>query len=208
MTGWNFLYWLKKSRKSTLGVPGEILIKKWLESKEDYIYEEICRQYGVVVFRFAFKVVKNASLAEDIVQEVFMKLIEKPEIFKNVEKVDKFLIGIAYHIIIDNERTKIREINNKNAISDIYENSAIIDETIIINNIDKNKNKQKLLEYLMDLPDHYRIAISLYFAGYTAKEVANKMGVKEKIAQNYIDRSIIKIKQRFINENNINNNEE
>jgi RNA polymerase sigma-70 factor (ECF subfamily) len=59
--------------------------------------------------RFAMLQLRNASLAEDVVQDTLIAVLEKPERFTGQSTLRTYVIGIMKHKIIDALRTTARE---------------------------------------------------------------------------------------------------
>ncbi|PCJ63073.1 MAG: RNA polymerase subunit sigma-70 [Planctomycetota bacterium] len=68
-------------------------------------------QYGDILFRFATLRVRDASVAEDLVQEALMAGIKSAKNFKGQSTERSWLIGILKHKILDYYRKSSRENN-------------------------------------------------------------------------------------------------
>lgn len=60
--------------------------------------------------RFAFLQLRNAELAEDVVSETIVAVLEHPDRFAGQSSLKTYVVGILKHKIIDVLRTKGREI--------------------------------------------------------------------------------------------------
>lgn len=66
-------------------------------------------RYGDVLYRFALARVKEASVAEDLVQETFLAALGARENFEGRSAGKTWLIAILKHKIVDYIRKKVRE---------------------------------------------------------------------------------------------------
>jgi RNA polymerase sigma factor (sigma-70 family) len=66
----------------------------------------LARQYGPVVFRAAWRVLGGRAAAEDVQQQVFLRLIESPP--RNVESWPAYLTTAATRLAIDHLRRQRR----------------------------------------------------------------------------------------------------
>ncbi|HEU4779542.1 MAG TPA: sigma-70 family RNA polymerase sigma factor [Steroidobacteraceae bacterium] len=66
----------------------------------------LARQYGPVVFRAAWRVLGTRAAAEDVQQQVFLRLIESPP--RNVESWPAYLTTAATRLAIDHLRRQRR----------------------------------------------------------------------------------------------------
>ena len=65
--------------------------------------------YGDFLYRFALGRVKDASVAEDLVQETFLAALKARKNFQGRSSIKTWLIGILKHKIIDYIRKRVRE---------------------------------------------------------------------------------------------------
>ena len=63
-------------------------------------------QYGYALFRFAYQRVRDADIAEDLVQETFLAAMRAKDRFKGHSTEKTWLYGILKHKIIDHFRRK------------------------------------------------------------------------------------------------------
>ena len=63
-------------------------------------------QYGDALFRFAYQRVRDADIAEDLVQETFLAAMRAKDRFKGHSTEKTWLYGILKHKIIDHFRRK------------------------------------------------------------------------------------------------------
>lgn len=66
----------------------------------------LARHYGPLVFRAAFRVLGDAALAEDVQQDVFLRLVEQPP--RDVVSWPAFLTAAAVRRAIDRQRQQRR----------------------------------------------------------------------------------------------------
>ena len=57
---------------------------------------ELMEKYGDAVLRVAFTYLKNMADAEDAVQEVFLKIIDKPPEFDEIQNIKAWLILFSF----------------------------------------------------------------------------------------------------------------
>jgi RNA polymerase sigma-70 factor (ECF subfamily) len=107
---------------------------------------------------------KNKSDAEDITQEIFLKLIEKPRTFESSEHEKAWLIRVAVNLCKD--RLKMSW----------FRKTVKLDECIY----GTTPEKREILYAVMKLPVKYRsIIFMFYYENYSIKEIAEIMGIKE-----------------------------
>jgi RNA polymerase sigma-70 factor, ECF subfamily len=67
----------------------------------DSVFEELYEKYHQDVFNFLFYMVKNREQAEDLVQEVYIKVLRSYERFEGKSSEKTWLFSIARHVAID-----------------------------------------------------------------------------------------------------------
>jgi RNA polymerase sigma-70 factor (ECF subfamily) len=136
--------------------------------------EAIYDRYGDYVYSVSLRVVGDAQLAEDIAQEVFLRLWRRPDLFDAGRgRFVTWLLSVARNRAIDERRSRGRRLRHENpsgleaedmpaAAEDPVDSALLADDRVVI---------QKALARL---PAEQRVAIQLaYFGGYTQQEIAD-----------------------------------
>ena len=121
--------------------------------------------YSDCIYRLAYSYTGSVQDAEDIVQDLFMKLLQK-NIYISHGKEKSYLLSMAANACKD----FLTSATKKNAVP--FE-EAIADKAIIDTLCEKD---YELFEALKNLPDDYRVTIHLhYYEGYKVKEIAKML---------------------------------
>ena len=113
------------------------------------------KQFTDTVYRVALHNTVNSSDAEDVVQEVFIKLLESNKAFSDGEHLKAWLIRVTVNLCRDKLRKSNRETLVENAFA-----------------FKTGEEKPDVIEAVKSLPENYRNTIYLhYYEGYTAKEI-------------------------------------
>jgi len=67
----------------------------------DAVFEELYEKYHQDVFNFLFYMVKNREQAEDLVQEVYIKVLKSYDRFEGKSSEKTWIFSIARHVAID-----------------------------------------------------------------------------------------------------------
>jgi len=70
----------------------------------DSVFDELYRKYHHDVFQFLFYMVKNKEQAEDLVQEVYIRVLKSYEQFEGKSSEKTWLFSIARNVAIDSFR--------------------------------------------------------------------------------------------------------
>lgn len=127
----------------------------YLVGTDEYI-GHVVTQYSQLLLRIAFTRVKSTHDAEDVVQEVFLKLITKQPCFRNEEHEKAWLIRATINLTCDMLKSSFRQ-------------SVPLDESILSSQEEPNQ----LLSAVRSLPEKYSTVLHLYtYEGYSIKEIA------------------------------------
>lgn len=142
-----------------------------MDVKENY--EMLYDHYGKQLYRTIYTYLKNAQDAEDVLQNTFYKLYTCEKPFDDEIHVKNWLFFVAL-----NEAKNIKK-SRWNFWQELDEN--MIDP--------EKKDESELLEYIMKLPDKYRIVLTLhYYDGYSVAEIASLMQLKENTVLSQLKR--------------------
>ncbi len=140
-------------------------------------FERIVYAYSDSLFRIAMHYMKNTADAQDIVQQTFLKLVEKNINFDNAEHEKAWLIRVCINLCKDSLksswRKKVTPIERIFHPSDTYE---ISDSTPV-------------LDHIRRLHVNHRTAIYLfYYEDLPVSEIARIMGAKQNTVLSWLRR--------------------
>lgn len=148
-------------------------------------FSELAAVHADTIFRITFHYSKNAADADDIVQNVLLKLYRTDKIFESDEHIRNWLIRVAV-----NESKKL-------LLSPWFQRTAPIEE--YTQQLDFTEPGQsELFQAVMALPKKYRIPIYLYYyEDYSVKEIAEICGRRESTIQTQLMRARKKLKENL-----------
>lgn len=92
----------------------EELVKFYVESGEEHIFDEILARYANKVYRLALRIVNDPEKAEDVFQDTFMALATKSHTFRGESKFSSWL----YRITLDMGYMQLRSVRKlRNTVS-------------------------------------------------------------------------------------------
>jgi RNA polymerase sigma-70 factor (ECF subfamily) len=143
--------------------------------------------------RFIRSQVKDEVLAEDILQDVFMKMAAKLPLLRQEEKISAWLFQIARNTIIDHFR-------RRDNIAKL-ESSAPLGNDPAIGGDNATEEFARCIPDMLDtLPPIYREA--LYWSeieGLSQKDLAQKLGVPYSTAKSRVQRGKAKLRENLLN---------
>lgn len=155
----------------------------------------LVKRYSSKCYRLAYRFMQEKSLSEDIVQEAFLKLWERPGMWQEERKVP-FIVWfrrVIVNLCLDRHKKK-----RPDALIDdswVPDESETIEERLI------QRQQQRCLEaHISDLPERQRIALNLCFdEELTNKDAAEVMGINLKALQSLLMRAKMNLKDKIRN---------
>ena len=143
-------------------------------------------------YSIAYRLVSNKDDAEDIVQEAFLKLWDRPQLW-NPNKQAKFTTWF-YKVIIN----LCFDLTKKKKPIDLPEDIELVDRNPGQDVLLDTHQKQTLLEgFVQELPARQQLALNLcFYEGLTNKQAAEIIGVKVKAVQSLIMRAKTTLKAK------------
>lgn len=119
------------------------------------------------------------SDAEDIIQDVALKIFSRPIDALPIKNIGGFVYGAIRNKIIDVMRVKKERIYDEKAVEDLWTAFADLFYGATDNNYPEDL-KDSLKNAVMNLKPVYRdIVLAVDFEGYTYKEIAEETGIPE-----------------------------
>ena len=87
--------------------PDSELVRQ-IQSGDDAGFDELMRRYKRPVMSFVFRVLGNAEDAEDIAQDVFVRVYQKLDTYRTETKFSTWLFAMARNAAIDRMRWRAR----------------------------------------------------------------------------------------------------
>ncbi|MBL1229257.1 sigma-70 family RNA polymerase sigma factor [Enterococcus sp. BWB1-3] len=141
--------------------------------------EELLDEYADMVYRIAFVQMKQSSDADDIFQEVFLRLVEHIHTLKSKEHAKHWLIRVTINCCkkyFDTSWSKKR---------------VGMDEYLLEQKtISQDENVENLLEACLSLGEDQRTVIHLfYFEGYSVREISQLLELSESAVKTRLSRA-------------------
>lgn len=149
-------------------------------------------QYGSDIFRFCVLKVSNREVAQDITQEVFMRLWQQLRNGTDVKNERALLYTMARNLVIDWYRR--RKEQSLDAMTDEGFEFASDEH----GSIEKHAQVREVLEVVNDLDDPSREALTLRFVdGFSPKDIADITGETANAISVRINRALKKVQDRL-----------
>jgi RNA polymerase sigma-70 factor (ECF subfamily) len=164
----------KLFKQSFANQPDEYLMRLICDVGDRKAFELLYDRYSRKLLSFSTRIVSNREQAEDIVQEVFIRIIEKPGAFDQAKKFSTWIFTIANNLCLNSIRN---ETNREKLINEHYEQSEIV---IQHPSIDEKLVKQKINAIYKELNEKEKTVFVLRFEHeLSIKEIAEIASMPE-----------------------------
>src|SRR3954465_11803915 len=136
----------------------ESLIQRYLKG-DQIAWEAIVRQYRRKVFNVAYKFVGKHDEAEDLTQDIFLKIFKSLDTFDRRANFQTWLISVSRNLCIDHYRSVRKERETIDRDTDTADLSAAAPGPTQIAALEQRDRVELLREALASLPDTLRTAV-------------------------------------------------
>ena len=142
--------------------------------------EKLFCEYYSLVYRVAFSQIKNHADAEDITQEVFLKLLHNDMKFENIEHEKAWIIRVTLNQCKDLLKSKWKK-------SSVFVDAVPEPEKMYYKN--PYVKEDETLWAVLQLPVKYRNCLYLfYYEDYSIKEIAESLEMQENTVKTNLRR--------------------
>lgn len=156
------------------------LVKQFIEGNHHSI-DVLIDRHKKKLYNYIFMLVKNRTLADDIYQETFFKVIKslKNGKYHDNGKFTSWMMRIAHNLIIDHFRKckQLSTISNDDYEADLF-NSKRYSDTNVEEDIVQQQISKDIKSLIDELPDDQReVVILRHYVNMSFKEIADFTGV-------------------------------
>lgn len=189
-----------------------------MEKNDAQIIEEILagdqRQFACIADRylkplygFVFRLVGDGAVAEDICQDVFIRVWKNMAAFDAKKKFSTWIFAIAKNAAFDYLKKKkstpfaFFDDESGTNILEYIEDENVLDSIVILEKID---NEKALNEFLQELSPKSRSILLLYHGqGFSLAEVAEIFGSSQNTVKSIYRRSILALREKFASQKEV-----
>jgi RNA polymerase sigma-70 factor (ECF subfamily) len=145
-------------------------------------YRELVRRHAPLLLRFAARLLRDETEAEDVVQETCLRLWQHARDYSPKARVTTWLHRIAHNLAVDRLRARGRldPLPDSEQMPDSARQPALLDE---------KRRALALNEALAELPERQATALVLvHLHGLSGAEAAEVMGVGEEALESLLAR--------------------
>lgn len=150
-------------------------------------YQSLVKKFYIDIKRIAFSYCQNMEDAEDITQNVFIKLLKYQGDFKDELHIKKWLVKVT----VNESRSLWRSFWKQSVIYKL----PLKKKDVIVN----DERIDALKEEIENLNPRYRMIVFLfYYENYSAREIAEIIGNSENVVFKLLQRARDRIRKNMI----------
>jgi RNA polymerase sigma factor (sigma-70 family) len=174
------------------------LVQAFLKGDESCI-EVLINRHRTKVYTYILLTIKNQSLAEDLFQETFIKVIQslRRDKYRDNGRFLSWVIRIAHNLIIDHFRKEkqMNAVSNDDTDLDLFNNQRFAEDNIeqlMVN----EQIRRDLRKIINELPDDQREVVLLrHFGKLSFKEIADHTDVSINTALGRMRYALINLRK-------------
>ena len=178
-----------------------------LRAGEEDAVAELARLYGQKVFQLAFRYLKNREDAEEVAQDVLLKVSHKIDAFRGDSALSSWIYRITFNtamshlrnakagraVEVSDDRPDDDASGERGARREVADWSSLADEQML-----RTQMRESLAEAIRDLPAIYRAPVILRdLRGLTTEEASRLLRVKDQTLKSRLHRGRVILRQRL-----------
>jgi RNA polymerase sigma-70 factor (ECF subfamily) len=180
--------------------PADVLIERCLRG-DQFAWEAIVRQYWRKVFNVAYKFVGQHDAAEDLTQDIFLKIFRSLDTFDRRANFQTWLISVSRNLCIDFYRSARKERETIDRQVNADDLSPLSRETAPDAALEQRDLAVLLRRALDTLPGTLRTAVVMRdIQELSYQEIADRLELAEGTVKSRINRALAKLSSALCDE--------
>lgn len=185
----------------------ELALVERLRSRDEHALAELASAYGSKIFQLAFRSLRNHEDAEEVVQDVLLKVFRKIDAFRGDSALSSWIYRITFNTTMSRLRhtraaraAEITELqigapagDELQGVLDPADGAALADEDFL-----RQQLRERLCEAIGELPEIYREPVILRdFRGLSTEEASTRLRVKNQTLKSRLHRGRLLLRKHL-----------
>ena len=172
----------------------ETALLKGLKRSDHECFQNLFAKYSQPLYRFSLSYLKSTQAAEDVVQEVFLKIWQKRKDIDTGKSFQSYLFAIALNVI----RKQFNKLSASNQLKHDLLISFAENKDTFEEKDDFSEMVNKLEELIQQMPERRRKIFRMKkLEGKSQKEIAEKFDITPKTVEYHITEAMKFLKNEF-----------
>ena len=168
----------------------ELYIKKCVENDRE-AQLKLYQLFSPILYGLCLKYMRNEDDAKDVFQEAFVIAFQKIGQYKFEGSFEGWIKRIFINKLLETLKKKKKDV----LFLDVFDTEIAEEEELELAPIEH----EKLLEYIQELPDQYRMVFNLFiFEKMKHKEIAELLQITEGTSKSNLNRAKSILKKRIL----------
>lgn len=164
-----------------------------IRAGDDAAFDELMRRYKRPVVNFVYRMLSDSAEADDVAQEVFVRVYQHIDDYKPRTKFSTWLFALAHNAAID--RLRWRKRHPTEALEEL---APIADGSTVTAEVNAREIGEYIAVAVAALPEDQRTAIALSeYHGMSYAEIAGIMRCSEKSVESRLYRAKQTLRERL-----------
>ncbi len=129
-----------------------------------------------ILYRLALRITLNSQEAEDVVQDVIIKMWKMGERLNDVENLESYALRLTRNLSIDRQRMKVNQVESFDELEDFHGGIS----NSIESRLEQQERIDSIRDIMMQMPEKQRSVMQLRdFEGKSYKEIALALEISE-----------------------------
>jgi RNA polymerase sigma-70 factor, ECF subfamily len=176
-----------------------------LKAHDPTAIADLSNTYGTKIYQLAFRYLKNREDAEEVAQDVLLKVYQKIDAFRGDAALSSWIYRITFNAAMSrlrefkqnlpNQAEKTDEDTGRPVKREVVDWSPLADEEML-----RAEMRQTLVRALKDMPVLYRAPVILRdVQGLTTEEASAVLHVKEQTLKSRLHRGRLMLREHLSN---------
>jgi RNA polymerase sigma-70 factor (ECF subfamily) len=186
----------------------ELALIERMRARDESAVAELDAVYRSRIQQLALRYMKNPEDAEEVAQDVLLKVYHKIDAFRGDAALSSWIFRITFNTVMSRLRsqkfTHKLEVRADDLLADVEENggrirhepvdwSSMADEAVL-----RSQMRRKLNQAMQQMPEIYRVPVVLRdLHGLSTEEASERLGIKEQTLKSRLHRGRLFLRQRL-----------
>ena len=177
-----------------------------LQARDETAVHELAERFGPKIYQLALRQMKNREDAEEVAQDVLMKVYRKIGAFRGDSALSSWIYRITFNTAMSKlrtarlaraaqqrERNRDGEDEKQRALREPADWSSMPDEELL-----RAQLRRAVVAAIADLPEIYRVPVVLRdIEGLSTEEASTRLHVKDQTLKSRLHRGRLMLRERL-----------
>jgi RNA polymerase sigma-70 factor (ECF subfamily) len=178
-----------------------------MQQRDGSAVSELAAAYGPRIYQLAFRYMKNGEDAEEVAQDVLLKVYQKIDAFRGDAALSSWIYRITFNTAmsrlrngrfsrpaeVPQQEAAVRDPDGRRTVREVADWSALADDEVM-----RGELRRKLIDAMLALPAIYRTPVILRdIQGLSTEEASAVLRVKPQTLKSRLHRGRLILRERL-----------